>query len=162
MIMNATDGTSPRFVLLDRAIANCASILQHCRTRLGRFRSARGIEPGEIQQACAETIVQQLTRVRLPNGRVEIRGTVLAEFAAGDRLATTYVGFCPPFEMLPKVEAVADDGVEVELIIVQALHNGVQIEIRLSEPAEESVAIPIEFFARAGDQHDMARGAPAV
>jgi hypothetical protein len=154
--MSAKDGTSPKFVLLDRAITLCASALQGCRTRTRRFRSGRGLEPVDVQLSSAETILHQLTRVRLPNGRVDFRGTVLAEFNAGDRQATAYVGFCPPFEILPRVEAVADDAVEVDVKLVQVLNNGVQFEIRLSEPAEESTAIPIEFFATAGEEQNTA------
>ena len=52
-----------------------------------------------------EQVLQQLTRFRTADGKDAIRGTLVAEFAVGERQTTLYVGFCPPFELLPQVEA---------------------------------------------------------
>jgi hypothetical protein len=152
--MSATDGTSRKFVLLHRAFSVCASAMQMCRTRLARFTTSKRADATELQQSSAAVLVlQRLTRVRLPNGRVEIRGTVLAEFRAGDRQAAVYVGFCPPFEFLPIIEAKIGDNVEADLKLLQVLHSGAQFEIRLREPAEESVAFTVEFIASEVEQH---------
>lgn len=97
-----------------------------------------------------EQVLQQLTRFRTTDGKDAIRGVLAAEFEAGERQTTVYVGFCPPFELLPQVEANANGDIEAEVKLAQVLHNGAQLDVRLSEPAEETVAVSIEFFAREG------------
>jgi hypothetical protein len=97
-----------------------------------------------------EHILQQLTRFRTAGGKEAIRGTLTAEFIVGERQTTLYVGFCPPFERLPHVEANVNDDLEAEIKLAQVLHNGAQIDVRLSEPADEAVAVSIEFFASEG------------
>jgi len=150
--MRAKDGTSRKFVLLDWAIVTCASVLQVCRTRLARLGTPPTGESTIPQQSpAAEIVLQRLTRVRLSNGAVQIRGTVLAEFAAGDRQTTVYVGFCPPFEVLPQAQANIVEDMEADIKLTQVLHNGMQFEVRLSEAAEESIALPIDFLASEGD-----------
>jgi hypothetical protein len=97
-----------------------------------------------------EHVLQQLTRFRTVDGKNAIRGTLAAEFVAGERQTTLYVAFCPPFELLPKVEANANGDYEAEVKLAQVLHNGAQLDVRLSEPADEAVAVSIEFFASDG------------
>jgi hypothetical protein len=97
-----------------------------------------------------EHVLQQLTRFRTADGKDAIRGTLSAEFMVGERQTTVYVGFCPPFELLPQVEANANGDFEAEVKLAQVLHNGAQLDVRLSEPAEEAVAVSIEFFASEG------------
>jgi hypothetical protein len=151
--VSATDGTSPKFVLLDRAGLICASVVRACRTRLARIRVRQRLSSTKLQDSpAAEVILQHLTRVRLPDGRVEIRGTALAEFRPGDRQTTVYVAFCPPFETLPAIQANIFDDIEAELKVVQLLHNGVQFELRLCEPADEPVALAIEFVVRESEE----------
>jgi hypothetical protein len=101
-------------------------------------------------EANPEHVLQQLTRFRNADGKDAIRGTLAAEFAAGERQTTVYVGFCPPFELLPQVEANSNDDLEAEVKLAQVLHNGAQLDVRLSEPAEEALAVSIEFFASEG------------
>jgi hypothetical protein len=69
---------------------------------------------------------------------------------AGERQTTLYVAFCPPFELLPTVEANANGDYEADVKLAQVLHNGAQLDVRLSEPADEAVAVSIEFFASDG------------
>ena len=95
----------------------------------------------------SERTLQQLTRVRTAAGKDAIRGSLTAEFAPGERQTTLYVGFCPPFELLPEVEATVNDDFEADVKLAQVLHNGAQLDVRLSEPAEEPLAISIEFSA---------------
>jgi hypothetical protein len=97
-----------------------------------------------------EHVLQQLTRFRTVDGKNAIRGTLAAEFVAGERQTTLYVAFCPPFELLPKVEANANGDYEAEVKLAQVLHNGAQLDVRLSEPADEAIAVSIEFFASDG------------
>jgi hypothetical protein len=100
--------------------------------------------------AGAGHVLQKLTRLRTAGGKDVIRGTLAAEFVAGERQTTVYIGFCPPFELLPEVEANAIGDLEADVKLAQVLHNGAQLDVRLSEPAEEAVAVSIEFFAREG------------
>ncbi len=100
----------------------------------------------EIDSA-PEQVLQQLTRIRTGEGKEAIRGILTAEFATGERQTTLYVSFCPPFETLPEIEANSTSDFEADIKLVQVLHNGAQFEVRLSEPAEEPLAISIEFFA---------------
>jgi len=97
-----------------------------------------------------EHVLQQLTRFRTADGKDAIRGNLTAEFMVGERQTTVYVGFCPPFELLPQVEANVNDDLEAEVKLAQVLHNGAQFEVRLSEPAEDALAVSIEFFASEG------------
>src|SRR4029079_15317041 len=97
-----------------------------------------------------ERVLQQLTRFRTAEGKDTIRGTVVAEFAVGERQTTVYIGFCPPFERLPQVEANIIDDFDAEVKLAQVLHNGAQLDVRLSEPAEDALTVSIEFFASEG------------
>jgi hypothetical protein len=99
------------------------------------------------QEDYSEDVLQQLTRVRLADGKDAVRGTLLAEFAPGQRQTNLYVGFCPPFELQPSVEVSVEGELEADVKLVQVLHNGAQLEVRLSEPAEEPLAISIELYA---------------
>jgi len=95
----------------------------------------------------SERVLQRLERVRSAEGLEMVRGTLLAEFASGQRQTSLYVSFCPPFELLPQVEANVLDDAETEVKLAQVLHNGAQLDVRLSEPAEDALAVSIEFFA---------------
>jgi hypothetical protein len=97
--------------------------------------------------ASDEKILQQYSRVRSAEGQDTISGTLVAEFAVGERQVTVYAGFCPPFELLPEVEVYVADDFDAEVKLIQVLHNGAQIEVRLSEPAEEPASVVIEFVA---------------
>jgi hypothetical protein len=92
-------------------------------------------------------IVQSVERVRDARGVESIRGMLRAEFAAGQRHATLYVGFCPPLERLPVVEVEVVDGTDASAKVVQALAHGVQLELRLAEPAEEACSAAVEICA---------------
>ena len=119
-------------------------------TRLKLPRSGRRRASAIEADANPEQVLQQLTRFRTAEGKDAIRGTLAAEFEAGERQTTVYVGFCPPFELLPQVEANVNDDSAAEVKLAQVLHNGAQLDVRLSEPAEEAVAVSIEFFASEG------------
>jgi hypothetical protein len=97
--------------------------------------------------AAAETIVQQLFRVRDAEGREAVYGTVQAEFALGQRTTTLYVGFCPPLGCAPQVVAVAPGCPEVQVKVAQTLAHGARLDVRLPEPAEEACRVPIDLAA---------------
>jgi hypothetical protein len=119
--------------------------------RSGKVRGAvhRRASPA-IDDASAnlEKLLQQTTRIRTADGKEIIRGKVVGEFAPGERQVTLYIVFCPPFELLPQVEATAADEIEATVKLVQVLHNGAQLEVRLPEPAEDRLAVAVEFVAR--------------
>jgi hypothetical protein len=93
------------------------------------------------------TAIQQLTRYRTAGGAHSIHGTLLAELEPGERSTTIHIAFCPPFDRLPAVEAEAIDDSSATVKLSQVLHNGVQIDVRLAEPADEKYCITIEMTA---------------
>jgi hypothetical protein len=94
-----------------------------------------------------EQVLQQLTRYRSTAGQDVVRGSVAAIFEAGERTSTLYVAFCPPFERLPKVDVEVVDDPSAVAKLAQVLHNGIQLEVRLTKPAQARHSLPVEFFA---------------
>ena len=109
-----------------------------------------------------EQVLQQLARIRTAEGNEAVRGTLVAEFAAGQREATLYVAFCPPFERLPDVDAHVADDSTATVRVVQRLHNGAQLDVRLPAPADNSLTVTVEFFAAEPDPIDKPRPSLAV
>lgn len=97
-----------------------------------------------------EHVLQQVTRLRTAEGKDAVRATLTAEFALGERQTIAYVCFCPPFELLPQVDANIADDSEADIKLVQILHNGARLEVRLNEPVDEPTTVSIELFAIAG------------
>lgn len=93
-----------------------------------------------------EQVLQQLSRFRTAEGSEIIRGTLTAEFAAGERSVTLHAAFCPPFERLPHVEAEADDAAAT-VKVSQVLHNGVRLDVRLAKPATLRRDVCVELSA---------------
>jgi hypothetical protein len=109
-----------------------------------------------------ELVLQQLARVRTAEGNEAVRGRLVAEFAAGQRDTTLYVAFCPPFERLPDVDTHVTDDTTASVKVAQRLHNGAQLDVRLTEPAENSLTVTVEFFAAEPDPIDKPRPSLAV
>jgi len=123
---------------------------------LHRLRAVESTNPTSIRVADvtdldtdgdSEKVLQNLTRIRTAEGHEAIRGMLLAEFRPSERQTTLHVGFCPPFERLPEIEANVVDDSETDVRITQVFHHGAQFELRLPEPASESTTVEIEFFA---------------
>jgi len=93
-------------------------------------RSSPAIVRAEVNQPIEEsgTLLQQLTRSRSLDGSETISGTVVAEFAQGERTTTLHIAFCPPFEVLPRVEAEIADGPDASVQVTQVLHHGARLE----------------------------------
>jgi hypothetical protein len=91
-----------------------------------------------------EQVLQQLTRARTAEGLEVVSGTLLAEFAPGERTVTLHAAFCPPFERLPQVEVEATDAT---VKLVQVLHNGVRLDVRRAMPALEPCRVSVELRA---------------
>jgi hypothetical protein len=111
--------------------------------------NANAIAPARRSSPAVEVeqMLQQLTRLRTVEGRDVIHGTLVAEFASGEQTATLYVAFCPPFERLPQVEVESSADVKV----VQALHNGAQLEVRLPRATKVPITVSVELFATDAD-----------
>jgi hypothetical protein len=132
------------------ATALCPPLMQIA-IRRPRKANSRPVDAEDESAAQTEKVVQQLTRVRLDDGHEAIRGLLVAEFASGERQVTLYTAFCPPFERLPQVEVNLADDSDATLKLVQLLHNGAQIDVRLSGPAPEATSVAVEFFATDAD-----------
>jgi hypothetical protein len=126
------------------------------------LRPARRSSPAAAGAISTDRVLQQLTRFRTAEGHMAIRGTLVAEFVAGQREATLYVAFCPPFERLPDVEAHVTDDSMASVKVAQRLHNGAQLEVRLPELAENSLTVTVEFLAAEPDPTDERRPSLAV
>jgi hypothetical protein len=92
-------------------------------------------------------VLQRVVRVRGEDGCETIHATLRAEFVAGQRQATLHFGFCPPLARLPVIEVETVDGPEAELKVGAAYCHGARVEVRLSEPAEESCSVLVEMVA---------------
>jgi hypothetical protein len=114
-----------------------------------RAPARSGRAEGIVGTAAANTetdaprVLQQITRSRTALGTETIAGTVVAEFAAGERTATVHVAFCPPFEERPTIAVEAADG---EAKVTQLLHHGARIEVRLPRESANPKAAAVEFL----------------
>ncbi len=94
-------------------------------------------------------IVQRFERRGLADGGEQVDAMVRVTVPRGARLGWAHVGFCPPFPATPVVEvATGYDGVEAIVSAAEVLPWGVRVEVRLDEPAEETIAVPVELAAR--------------
>lgn len=97
---------------------------------------------GEVQD-----IVQQIFRLRNDAGYEVVYGTLRADFQPGQRTAVAHVGFCPPLDYRPEIEAEALPGKEARIKVVQALAHGVRIDVKLRNPAAEACHLWIDMAA---------------
>jgi hypothetical protein len=108
---------------------------------------ARRSSPAIGNSRTAGRLLQQLTRSRTADGCETVRGTLLAEFAPGERVVVLHVAFCPPFERLPSVEAEVADGPACDVKVAQVLHQGARLEARLSRASSTAQRVTIEILA---------------
>lgn len=99
-----------------------------------------------VSPTLASRLVQWQERYLLADGKDHLRGHLLVQLAAGSRLATGHVGFCPAFPAMPAVEVSTDyDDLEVIVEAAEVLPWGIRVECRVEEPVDEPVAVPIEI-----------------
>ena len=103
-------------------------------------------EQAAVEQPPSE-VVQQQFRVRDESGVEVVYATAVAEFAPEQRNATVHLGFCPPLEYTPRVEADPVDFPEARVGKVVAYPHGVRLEVRLTQPAEEACRVVIDLVA---------------
>jgi hypothetical protein len=115
----------------------------------GQFRliPARRSSPAKVRNRRGEQLIQDLKRYRTATGRELLRGRLLAEFLPGQRSATLYAAFCPPFEFLPHVDANVIGNSAASVKLAQVMHNGVQLEVRLSRVANAQQEVTVEVLA---------------
>jgi hypothetical protein len=109
--------------------------------------SPRRSTPAAIRRRRSQRLTQDIKRYRDDEGHECVRAMLTAEFSAGQRTATLYVGFCPPFELLPVVTAHPSGNAHASVKVAQILHNGVQLEVRLRGPASCQQTVNIEVLA---------------
>jgi hypothetical protein len=106
----------------------------------------RGFSP-RARKLRGNRLIQDLKRYRNEDGRELVRGTLAADFPPGQRIETLWIGFCPPFKVLPHVTAHATGNLCASVKVAQVLHNGAQLEVRLPNPASCEQVANIEFLA---------------
>jgi hypothetical protein len=131
-------------------VAGISTIVAAC--GLARFPRRKSRIP--VEPTAAGIPLQQLTRYRSPDGTHSIHGTLLAEFEPGERSTTIHAAFCPPFEVLPEVEVEVTDDSFATVKLTQLLHNGVEIDVRLPQPATGAQHVTIEMMAAEGSISD--------
>lgn len=93
-------------------------------------------------------VVQRLERRGLAGGGERIEGLVRVTVPRGARLGWAHVGFCPPFTTTPSVDvATGYDEIEAIVAAAEVLPWGARVEVRLDEPAEQTLDVPVEFAA---------------
>jgi hypothetical protein len=108
---------------------------------------ARRSSPAIGSVSSPDQLIQQLTRSRTADGCETVRGTLLAEFAPGERVVVLHVAFCPPFDRLPTVEAEVANGPACDVKVAQVLHQGARLEARLSRASSTAQRVTIEILA---------------
>lgn len=114
--------------------------------------------PAVGSAANSDALLQHLTRSRAADGCETIHGTLLAEFAPGERNVVLHVAFCPPFERLPTVEAEVSDGPPCDVKLTQILHQGARLELRLLRASIIRERVTVEFAAT--DRPPLATAGP--
>jgi hypothetical protein len=94
-----------------------------------------------------EIVLQQIMRIRDRAGRESIYATLRAEFLPGQQYGTLHVAFCPAFVELPAVEVELMEGPDADVRVVQVMHHGAQLEVRLSQPATRPAYCTVELAA---------------
>ena len=92
-------------------------------------------------------VLQQLFRVRDEQGVEAVYGSVAADFAPGQRHAVLHVGFCPPLQRTPTIEAEPCAGPDARVKVLQSFAHGVRLEVRLNEPARQPCRVTVDLAA---------------
>jgi hypothetical protein len=118
------------------------------------FEAAAGDSTGEEPAAAsslAPAVVQQLIRRRDPGEAESLRGSVRADFVAGQRMASAHVAICPPFVGQPHCQVAVAAGPAAEVRVASALPFGVRFEIKLAQATLEPASVVIEFAVDSTD-----------
>ncbi len=94
-----------------------------------------------------DEVTHQITRARLADGSHVVHGVLRASFAAGERLASVHVGFCPPFQCRPRIETSWSEGPESTVKPAQILPYGARFDVWLASKPTAETSVLIEFHA---------------
>jgi hypothetical protein len=116
-----------------------AGLAAECEALLDEPEAEDGLLPAEVSQ--------RLVRARDERGAEVIYGTLRCDFAAGERLQSLHVAFCPPLAMIAEftTDQLAGPSVQIKTSILETFGAG--LELKLASPSREPVAVQIQFFA---------------
>jgi hypothetical protein len=92
-------------------------------------------------------VTQRIVRTREAEGET-VTGLLRARLAVGERTHSLHVAFCPPLETTPTLQCEQTDGPTAALTLGEVHTYGARIDLRLSRPAAQPVAVTVEFYAR--------------
>jgi hypothetical protein len=143
-----------------------------------RRGGATAISSGKVRRGAGTAttgrgFLQEVVRMREGDGVEMVRARLRAEFAAGQRQAVLHVGFCPPLDGAPIVEAAVASSEpavapgadasgwvgEAEVRVVQAFCHGARLEVRLAEPAKGECAVMVAVSAKPSATADLRQAA---
>ncbi len=94
-----------------------------------------------------EHVTQQLTRLVESDGTERVVGWMRVSFAAGQRLASVHLAFCPPFARAPEASLERLEGPQVRIKRIQAFPYGARFDLKLGEPAEHATDVLLHVAA---------------
>jgi len=120
-----------------------------------------------------ETVTQSWQRTKTADGDERVRGSALAEFAAGQKIAYVHIPFCPPLAGRPRVtvslsgfgatsEGATSEGATseggfgnrvhdsgpIQVTVAQSFSYGVRIDVRRRADVSQALVLPVDFEAR--------------
>jgi hypothetical protein len=108
------------------------------------------VQADELPVALApgSEVVQQLIRSQAADGSELLTGFLRLSFAPMQRTASAHVAFCPPFGRAPRLEVRQCEGPPARVKTAQLLPYGARLDLKLVAPAEEPLAVLLQFAAR--------------
>jgi hypothetical protein len=101
-----------------------------------------------MESDVSQRFIRRLTRL----GEEVVEGACRARFAVGQRTENCHVAFCPPLPTSPQGSCRQTEGPSARIKVAQVLPQGIRVELRLAEPAEDDASVVLEFSARS-DPH---------
>ncbi|MDZ4658291.1 MAG: hypothetical protein SH868_12000 [Bythopirellula sp.] len=123
----------------------CDQLLRH---RLFNSSNLKTLPAKTLALRLSGEQLQQIVRLRGADGHETIHATLRADFQAGQRHATVYVGFCPPLASMPEIVVEPSTGSAAEFKIVQAFAHGARIDVRLAQVAIEQTSLVLNLVAK--------------
>lgn len=102
-----------------------------------------------------EDVLQRQVRRRAGDGSEELSGFARIALAAGQRMTSLHVAFCPPFVRSPEVRLEQIGGPEAKVKKMQVLPYGARFDLRLVDPCEEGATILVQWSAQCGLRHGV-------
>lgn len=93
-------------------------------------------------------VIQQFTRLSVPDGEEIIRGTIAVQIESGGRTGAGHIAFCPPFSARPQFEVQFAERTDATLKVSQLFPHGARVEVRLPQAAQADRAVVVRFLGR--------------